>query len=120
MYYRAMREKTDPRWLPLLPPDDTTGRDFKVRTKVLRYKGGSWHLAHLPVKQSAEIKGRFASTARGWGSIRVHVKIGDTEWDTSLFPDRKSKTYLFAIKAAVRKAEDLSHGDAITAHIRIA
>ena len=116
-----MATKVDERWSPLLPPDDPAShRDYKVRTKVWRYKGANWYFANLSVKQSATIKARFGSTARGWGSIRVHVRIGDTEWDTSLFPDRKSGTYLFAIKAAVRKAEDLSHGDVITAQIRIA
>ena len=110
------------RWSPLLPPDDpkTVPRDYTVRTKVVRYKGaGGWHFAYLPLKPAALIKRRFGSTARGWGSIRVSIRIGDTEWATSLFPDRKSKTYLFAIKAAVRKAEDLGDGTRITARIQI-
>jgi hypothetical protein len=110
------------RWSPLLPPDDpkTVPRDYTVRTKVVRYKGaGGWHFAYLPVKQAALIKRRFGSTARGWGSIRVSIRVGGTQWATSLFPDRKSKTYLFAIKAAVRKAEDLADGDRVTARIRI-
>ena len=49
----------------------------------------------------------------------MSIRIGRTEWATSLFPDRKSKTYLFAIKAAVRKAEDLGDGTPVTARIRI-
>jgi hypothetical protein len=32
----------------------------------------------------------------------------------------QAKAYLFAIKAVARKAEDLAHGDRITARIRIA
>ena len=111
------------RWSPLLPPDDPkkAPRDYTVRTKVVRWKGaGGWHFAYLPLKQAALIRQRFGSTARGWGSIRVHIRVGDTEWATSLFPARTRKTYLFAIKAAVRKAEELAHGDTITAHIRIA
>ena len=62
----------------------------------------------------------LASIARGWGSIRVRITIGSTSWDTSLFPDSKRKSYLFAIKASVRKAEDLSHGDTFTAKIHVA
>jgi hypothetical protein len=49
----------------------------------------------------------------------VRIRIGKTEWNTSLFPDKKSGTYLFAIKADVRRAEKLSDGDPITAHIRV-
>ncbi|HUS23628.1 MAG TPA: DUF1905 domain-containing protein [Candidatus Binatia bacterium] len=113
----------DERWSPLLPAEDPARapRDYTVRTKVWRYKGTSaWHFASVPVKASGLIRQRFGATARGWGSIRVRIRIGGTEWDTSLFPEKKSRTYLFAIKASVRKAERLGHGTRITAHIRIA
>lgn len=86
------RKPTPPeeRWSPLLPADDLAARrDYTFQT------------------------------ARGWGSIRVRIRIGKTEWNTSLLPDKKSGTYLFAIKADVRKAEKLSDGDPITAHIRV-
>jgi hypothetical protein len=113
--------KADERWSPLLPAEDPEKhRDYTARIKVYRYKGAAgWHLANLPLRQSAQIKARFGATARGWGSIRVRIRIGGTEWATSLFPDRRSKTYLFAIKAAVRSAEGLAHGDTVTAHIHV-
>lgn len=105
---------------PLLPAEDsTTGRNYTVRAKVWRWKSGSWHFANLSAKQSAEIRRRFGATARGWGSIRVQIKIGETEWSTSLFPSNENKTYLFAIKAAVRKAEDIDAGDRVTALVHI-
>ncbi len=114
-----MAKKEDP-FSPLLPAEDsTTGRDYTVRAKVWRWKSGSWHFANLSAKQSAEIRRRFGATARGWGSIRVLIKIGETEWNTSLFPSNENKTYLFAIKAAVRKAEDIDEGDRVTALVRI-
>ena len=109
------------RWSPLLPADDEpAGRDYTVRTKVWRWKGnGGWHFATLPVKQAAEIRRRFGASARGWGSIKVRITIGDTEWATSLFPASKTKSYLFAIKADVRKAEAIGDGDTITATLHI-
>jgi len=112
--------KEEQRWSPLLPPDETTGRDYTIRAKVWRWKGGSWHFVTLPLKQAAEIRRRFGASARGWGSIRVRVKVGDTEWQTSLFPERKKKSYLFMVKASVRKAEDIDAGDLITAHLHVA
>lgn len=108
------------RFSPLLPPEDsTTGRDYTVRAKVWRWKNGSWHFANLSPKQSAEIKRRFGSTARGWGSIRVQITIGETQWSTSLFPTNDNKTYLFAIKKDVRKAEAIDAGSSIKAIVRI-
>jgi hypothetical protein len=109
-----MKKKPAPsedRWSPLLPADDPAlGRDYTVQSQVWRYKGAAaWYFANLSVEQSAEIKSRYGATAKGWGSIRVHVRIGKTE----------SGTYLFAIKADVRKAENLSDGDRITARVSI-
>lgn len=109
------------RWSPLLPDaEPAPRRDYTVRTTLWRYPGaGGWHFATLSARQSADIKSRFGAAAKGWGSIRVRVRIGNTEWGTSLFPDRKSGAYLFAIKADVRKAEQLADGDRISARLHI-
>ena len=118
---RPKLQLAEDRFSPLLPAEDsTTGRDYTVRAKVWRWKNGSWHFANLAPKQSAEIKRRFGSTARGWGSIRVQITIGETQWQTSLFPTNDNKTYLFAIKKDVRKAEGIDAGDTITATVSIA
>lgn len=94
--------------------------EYKVRTKLWLYPGtGGWHFANLTPKQSTEIKARFGSVARGFGSLPVSVKIGRTEWRTSIFPDRKSGSYLFAIKVEVRKKERIVAGDTIAAVVRI-
>ncbi|MGB0219367.1 MAG: DUF1905 domain-containing protein [Sinimarinibacterium flocculans] len=109
------------RWSPLLPADDPEAcREYVVESTVWRYKGtAAWHFANLSPEQSADIKSRYGTTARGWGSIRVRIRIGKTEWSTSLFPDKKSGTYLFAIKADVRKAEKLLDGDRIRVRVSV-
>jgi hypothetical protein len=73
----------------------------------------------LPEVQAAEIKQRFGGEAKGWGSIKVRITIGDTSWATSLFPASSRKSYLFAVKADVRKAEAIREGDTITATVHI-
>lgn len=50
---------------------------------------------------------------RGWGAMKVRAAIGDTNWDTSIFPDKSSGGWLLPVKAAVRKAEGLVAGDDI-------
>lgn len=50
---------------------------------------------------------------RGWGAIKVRATIGDTCWDTSIFPYKSSGGWLLPVKAAVRKAEGLAAGDDI-------
>jgi Domain of unknown function (DUF1905) len=77
---------------------------------------GSWFFVTLPVDDAARIR-FFGSAAfqgakkpQGWGSIPVKVRLGRTEWQTSLFPDSKSGSYLLPVKADVRKAEGLVAG----------
>ncbi|MDB9944388.1 DUF1905 domain-containing protein [bacterium] len=50
-----------------------------------------------------------------WGLIPADFKVGDTRWTSSLLPKGKGK-YFIALKASVRKREDLSFGDTITIH----
>ncbi len=45
----------------------------------------------------------------GWGMIPVRVRIGKTEWKTSLWP--KDGHYIVPIKAHVREAERVDEGD---------
>ncbi len=72
---------------------------------------GAWHFVTLPVDESEIIK--MAVPRRGWGSVRVRARIGETSWSTSVFPDSKSGAYLLPVKADVRKAEGITPGDAI-------
>jgi hypothetical protein len=47
---------------------------------------------------------------RGWGSLPVEARIGETRWRTSIFPGDEA-TWLLPIKRAVRDAEALVEGD---------
>jgi hypothetical protein len=50
---------------------------------------------------------------RGWGSMKVRATIGDTSWDTSIFPAKDMGGWLLPVKASVRKAEGVVAGDAV-------
>lgn len=78
-----------------------------------------WHFVSLTKKQSEEIKKSFGKNVKGWGSIPVEVKTGKTTWETSIFPDKKSGTYLLPIKAKVRKIEDIFEDDEIKIEMKI-
>lgn len=47
------------------------------------------------------------------GFVYVKAKIGKTEWDTALFPEKQSGAYLLSIKKIVRKKEDIWEGDIV-------
>ncbi len=76
-----------------------------------------WFYVAVPAKQSEDLKAISGLVTYGWGVIPVHVRIGKTEYRSSLFP--KDGRYLVPIKASVRKAEDLEEGDSVTIHLEV-
>ena len=86
--------------------------------------GGNWHFLTIDgeaaedIKTTAIMRRLEGKQQRDWGAIRVSASIGDTSWQTSIFPSRESGGYLLPIKAAVRKAEGLVAGDEVTVHLR--
>ncbi|MBP9686567.1 MAG: DUF1905 domain-containing protein [Candidatus Doudnabacteria bacterium] len=69
-----------------------------------------WRFVSVPRSKSKKLKELFGGTSRGFGSLKVQVQIGETMWQTSLFPDSKQGVHLLPIKAAVRKAEHVVDG----------
>jgi hypothetical protein len=86
--------------------------EFKFKAALWIWKGtapASWHFITLPEDVGGQIK-FFTGARKGFGSVRVKAKIGDTAWKTSLFPDSKSGSYLLPVKAMVRSAEAMAAG----------
>lgn len=67
----------------------------------------------LPTKQGQDIKKQYGANAKGWGSLPVLVTIGKTTWQTSIFPDKQSGSYVLPLKAKVRQAEGISDKDMV-------
>lgn len=78
-----------------------------------------WHFVTIPQDISEDIKNSFGDMKRGWGSLPVMVNIGTTNWKTSIFPDKKSGSYLLPVKSDVREKEKITSGDAVTFLIKI-
>jgi len=87
---------------------------YKIQAKVWIYPGvAAWHFVSIPEDQAAQIKEIFFGMTRGFGSLPVVVTLGKTSWKTSIFPDKKTRTYLLPLKAEVRKKEKISEGDVV-------
>lgn len=98
-----------------------TGSTYRTRARLWRWAGGkaSWYFFTLPKGLSDEIRLVDAGPRRvGFGSLRVQVTIGETTWETSLFPASGLKAYILPVKASVRKAEQLAEGK--TSNLQIA
>lgn len=70
----------------------------------------SWVFVTLPVDVAEDIRD-MALPRRGFGSVRVRVRCGASEWRTSVFPDSRSGSYVLPLKKAIRTKEKLAVGD---------
>ncbi len=88
---------------------------YKTKTKLYKWNGmkGAWFFVNINKTLSKKIKAeKQIPKARGFGSIRVMVTIGQTTWPTSIFPTKEG-VYVLPVKLAVRKKEDLKDGDTV-------
>jgi hypothetical protein len=87
--------------------------NIEFNGKIFIWRGPApFFFVTVPADESHDLKAMSSFVTYGWGVIPVHVRIGKTEWTTSLFP--KDGLYLVPIKASVRKAENLDEGDTVT------
>lgn len=92
---------------------------------IIEFSGKIWYwrgpapyfFVTVPDDESGLLKVISAEVTYGWGMIPVHVRIGATEWATSLFP--KDGAYVVPLRDAIRKAEQLNEGDVVSIELRV-
>ncbi|MDO3704027.1 DUF1905 domain-containing protein [Micromonospora sp. C28SCA-DRY-2] len=77
-----------------------------------------WHFVSVPAPECRELAATSAQVSYGWGMIPVTVRIGASEWQTSLWP--KDGGYVVPVKTRVRRDEDLEVGDTVTVRLTVA
>ena len=80
---------------------------------------GSWHFLTISGEAATAIRSAAGGRSGGWGSVRVTVTIGETDWQTSLFPNKQAGGFMLPLKADVRKREGVNEGDVVSATICI-
>lgn len=88
---------------------------------LTRWQGdrGTYHLVEITganaeaIAAHALLQRLELGTRRGFGSVRVEARIGETRWKSSVFPQRKSSEWVLLISKKVMKAEGLSAGDSV-------
>ena len=79
---------------------------------------GAWSFVTLPLAVADEVRQR-AGEPRGFGSVRVHVEAAGQAWDTSVFPDATSESFVLPVKKAVRRAAGVEEGDELTVTVSV-
>lgn len=100
--------------------------EYSFKTKLWEYrpespdqKIGLWVFASIPQEYYEEIKEFATPHGRGFGSVRVAVRVGTTSWNTSIFPDTKYGTYVLPVKKEIRKKEGINVGDVVSLAVKI-
>lgn len=94
---------------------------IRVTSLLWIWKGeavGRWYFVTVPEEQSAEIKAHAFGSPRGFGSVRVKARIGNVQWQTSVFPFN-SGGYLLPVKAEIRRKAELRTGDEVTVELEL-
>ena len=92
---------------------------FEFSAALWEYGGeNTWVFVTLPSESADEIA-ELVPRRPGFGSVRVHVQIGGTEWPTSLFPDKSLGSYVLPVKRSVREREQLASGDVAEVTVRV-
>ena len=94
-----------------------TDHFFEFDAELWLYPGkAAWVFVTLPPNVADEILD-VATASAGFGSVKVRVRIGNTEWSTSLFPDTSAGSFVLPVKRSVRDAESIDVGDSV--HVRL-
>ena len=91
---------------------------LRFSNEVWYWRGPSpFHFLTVPEIESRRIKEVSNLVTYGWGVIPVNVRIGETEWTTSLIP--KDGLYFVPLKNAVRINEGLFIGDHVEVQLSL-
>lgn len=86
--------------------------------ELFLWADGSWHFVRLPEDVAGEVRDladeRRPGPPRGFGSVKVRARIGGSVWDTSVFPEKQSGSFLLPVRKAVRDAEGIAADDVVT------
>ena len=94
---------------------------FEFSAELWRYTGkAAWYFVTLPHEVADDVDEITGDTRRGFGSVRVEVTIGSSTWNTSIFPDTKSESFVLPVKKTVRMAEDLDDGALVDVRLTLA
>jgi hypothetical protein len=92
--------------------------ELEFAGRVIEWRGPSpYYFVPVPTEESADIREVAAMATYGWGVIPVEARVGETAFETSLFP--KDGSYLLPLKDAVRRPNSLAAGDDVTVRMTI-
>lgn len=79
---------------------------------------GNSHFMTLTEDLSPQVRAHSALSLRGFGSVRVECRIGETVWRTSVFP-QKNGGYFLPVKAEICRRAGIVAGNEVTVMLEL-
>lgn len=94
---------------------------------LVRWQGdrGTYHLlvitgeAAETIAMHERLRRLEYGARRGFGSVKVMARIGDTEWKSSVFPQERSTQWILLVSRKVMRTEDLAAGDEVRLELEL-
>lgn len=92
---------------------------FSFSAELWVWEGkAAWHFVTLPEERAQQIR-FYQHHRRGFGAVKVQARLGNSTWSTSIFPDKRSGSYLLPVKAEIREQEKLQAGHAVQIQLSV-
>lgn len=83
---------------------------------VWQWRGPApYYFLTVPEPECALLRDVAEEISYGWGMVPVKVRLGHSEWETSLWP--KDGGYVLPLRAVVRRSEGLEEGEPATVQV---
>lgn len=93
--------------------------EIRFSADVFEWRGPApFYWLTIPEDGCDRIRAEATQATYGWGAIPVRVRLGGTEWETSLLP--KDGGYVLPLKNMVRKAEGVEVGETVAVEMSVA
>ena len=94
---------------------------------LTRWQGerGTYHLVTIngetaeAIAMHEQLRRLELGTRRGFGSVKVVARVGETRWKTSTFPQNGKSEWIVLISKKVMRAEDLAPGDPVVLELEL-
>lgn len=98
--------------------DDDAFAKIAFQAEVIHWRGPSpFFFAPVPKDQVEAVRQAARDASYGWGVVPVAARIGEVDFETSLFP--KDGGYLLPLKDAVRRKTGVTAGDTIAVEMAV-
>ena len=85
---------------------------------VIEWRGPApYYYLPLPEEAAEDVHDVRKMATYGWGVIPVSARIGDTDFETSLFP--KDGGYVVPLRDAIRRAEQIEVGQTVSLRLSV-